>query len=151
MYVIQNDKASENLLLYIFKHDISRKSAVQLNSCCFFVVKRSKLQCSGNHQNIQICFLLFLLFGVKFCCETSFDVFIIFSELSGLKGNVLFMEIYIPMKSLILSITKYAIFMYKKKKKKVIFLTDYKRSYFPNFSLVLSANLCINCTCLWKD
>ena len=38
--IIQNYKACENLLLYIFKHDISRKSAVQL--LLFFVVKRIK-------------------------------------------------------------------------------------------------------------
>ena len=30
MYLYQNNKACENLLLYILKHDISRKSAVQL-------------------------------------------------------------------------------------------------------------------------
>ena len=45
-----------------------------------------------------------------FCfCETNFDVFTVFSELSGLKRNILFLEIYIPIKSSILSLTKYAI------------------------------------------
>ena len=40
---------------------------------------------------------------------TNFDVFTVFSELSGLKRNILFMKIYIPIKSSILSLTKYSI------------------------------------------
>ena len=44
----QNYKACENLLLYIyFKHDISRKSAVQL--LLFFVVKRRKITMQWSH------------------------------------------------------------------------------------------------------
>ena len=78
----------------------------QYNSCCcFFVVKRSK-----NYNAVVLRFYCLMSFCFVFC-ETNFDVFTIFSELSGLKGNVLFMEIYIPMKSSILSLTKYAIFM----------------------------------------
>ena len=42
------------------------------------------------------------LIAFEFFCfsKTNFDVFTIFSELSGLKGNVLFMEIYTSMKIL---------------------------------------------------
>ena len=78
---------------------------------------------------------------LTFCFwETNFNVFTIFSELSGLKRKVIFIEIYKPMESSILSLTKYAIFM-KKEEEKSYFLTAYKRSYFPKFSLVLSANI----------
>ena len=89
----------------------------QYNSCCFFVVKRSKnYNAVVSRQNIRIRLLLLLLFGVifffvLFCFSRQILMFYIFSELSGLKGNVLFMEIYIPMKSAILSLTKYAILM----------------------------------------
>ena len=91
----------------------------QYNSCCFFVVKRSKnYNAVVSRQNIQTRLLLFLLFDVNFFLfcfvlflRDKFDVFTIFCELSGLEGNVVFMEIYTPMKSSILSLTKYAIFM----------------------------------------
>ena len=71
----------------------------QYNSCCFCCCKKKqKLQCSGftsQHLNsFLIVFIVIVNFFVLFC-ETNFDVFTIFSELSGLKRNVLFMEIYI--------------------------------------------------------
>ena len=116
MYLYQNNKACENLLLYIFKHVISRKKLS--TTLVVFVVKRSKnYNAVVSRQNIRIRLSLFLLFDVNFfsvlfCfCVTNFDVFTIFSELSGLKRNVPYMEIYIPMKRSILSLTKYAIFM----------------------------------------
>ena len=69
-------------------------------SCWFLFVKRSKnYNAVVSRQNIRI------LFVIVFYCLTSIfcfvfarqilDVFTIFSELSGLKRNVLFMEIYI--------------------------------------------------------
>ena len=66
MHVLyQNNKACENLLLYIYKHDISSNSAVQL--LLFFVVKRSKYyNAVVSRQNIRIRLLLFLLFDVNF-------------------------------------------------------------------------------------
>ena len=88
---------------------------VQLLLFCF--AKRTKnYNAMVSRQNIRIRLLLSLLFDVNFfvlfCfCETNFDVFTIFSELSGLKRNVLFMEIYTSIKSSIFSLTKYAIFM----------------------------------------
>ena len=97
MYLYQNNKACENLLLYIFKHDISRKSTVQI-LLVFVCKKKQKLQCSGltsKHSNF-VCYC-FLLFDVNLCfvfARQILDVFTIFSELSGLKRNVLFMEIY---------------------------------------------------------
>ena len=45
----------------------------QYNSCCFFVVKRSKnYDAVVSHQNIQIRLLLFLLFSVNFFCFVLF-------------------------------------------------------------------------------
>ena len=114
MYLYQIIKHVRICLYIYFKHDISRKSAVQL--LLFLVVKRSKnYNAVVSRQIIQIRLLLFLLFETNY-----FDVFTIYSELSGLKGNVLFMDIYIPMKSSILSLTKYAIFMSKRRRKKII-------------------------------
>ena len=105
------------------------------------------IQCNGLTSNYSNSFSnLFLLFDVIFFVlflRDKFDVFTIFSELSGLKrSRVLFMEIYIymPMKSSILSLTKYAI-LCKKEEEKSHFLIAYRRSYFPKFSLVLSANM----------
>ena len=102
---------------YIFYLSMLLVEKEQYNSCCFCCNKKKKLQCSGlttKHSNsFVIVFIVWrqFFFGfVLFCfCETSFDVFTIFSELSRLKRNVLFMEIYIPMKSSILCVTKYAI------------------------------------------
>ena len=82
---------------------ISRKA--QYNSCCFLFVKRRRITIQWFHvktfEFACYCFnCLTLIFFVLFCfCKTNFDVLTIFSELSGLKGNVLFMEIYTPMKS----------------------------------------------------
>ena len=65
MYLYQNNKACENLLLYIFKHDIRRKSAVQL--LLFFVCEKKKnYNAVVSRQNIRIRLLLFLLFDVNF-------------------------------------------------------------------------------------
>ena len=84
----------------------------------FFLVKRSKIIMQWFHvktfEFVCYCFycLTSIFFFFLFCfCKTNFDVFTIFSELSGLKGNVLFMKIYTSMKSSILSLTKNAIFM----------------------------------------
>ena len=76
---------------YIYcKHDISRKSAVQL--LLFFVVKRRKITMQWFHVKtfkfVCYCFycLTSIFFFFLFCfCETNFDVFTIFSELSGLE------------------------------------------------------------------
>ena len=82
-------------ICYIFKHDIVVKKSKNYNA----VVSR---------QNIRIRLLLFSFLDVILI-----QIFMILpiSELSGLNGNVLFMEIYIPMKSSIPSLTKYAIFI----------------------------------------
>ena len=118
----------------------------QYNSCCFFLVKRSKnYNAVVSCQNIRICLLLFLLFDVNFFfvlfyfCETKFDVFTIFSELSGLKSNSSWKYIYQWKAQSIL--WQNMQFLCKKEKEKSNILTDNKRSYFPNFSLVLSANM----------
>ena len=80
MHLDQNNKACENLLLYIF-----------------------------------LSMILFLLFDVNFFFVYARQIlmFLPFSDLSGLeRKNVLFIEIYIyTMKSSILPLTKYAIFM----------------------------------------
>ena len=72
MYSYQNNKECENFLLYIFKHDISRKSAVQL--LLFFVCKKNKNYNAVTRQNIPIRLLLFLLFDVNFFCFFVFFV-----------------------------------------------------------------------------
>ena len=80
----------------------------------FFVCEKKKnYNAVVSRQNIR---MRLLLFDVNFFCfvlflQDKFDVFTIFSELSGLKGNVLFMEIYTSMKSSNLSLTENAIFM----------------------------------------
>ena len=120
MYLIQNNKHVK-ICYYIFLSMILEEKA-QYNSCCFVVVKRSINYNAGvSPQNIRIRLLLFLLFDINFCfCKTNFDVFTIFSELSGLKRNVLFMEIYIPHNTNPFS-NKICNFNVKKKKKKIIF------------------------------
>ena len=144
----------ESVIIY-FKHVISRKE--QYNSCYFCCKKKQKLQCSCLVKTFEfVCYCFYCLtsvfFGfVLFCfCETSFDVFTIFSELSRLKWNVLFMEIYIPMKSSIISLTKYAIFYVKKKKKKVIFQLLTRGLISPIF-LLFWVQICINCPCLREN
>ena len=101
----------------------------QYNSGCFLFVKRIKITMQSHVKTFQFvcyCFYcltsIYFLFFVLFCfCKTNFDVFTIFSELSGLEGNVLFMEIYIPMISAILSLTKKCNLYVKKKNKRIIF------------------------------
>ena len=63
----------------------------QYNSCCFCCKKKKNYNAVISRQNIRIRLLFFVLFCF---CETNFDVFTIFSKLSGLKRNVLFMEMY---------------------------------------------------------
>ena len=60
VFKIQNNKAYEDLLLYIFKNDISRKTAVQtlVVFCC---KKKQKLQFSGlrsKHSNLFVIFFI---------------------------------------------------------------------------------------------
>ena len=140
MYLYQNNKACENLLLYIFKHDIRRKSAVQL--LLFFVVKRRKKTMQWSHvktfEFVLNCFYCLTSIFVLFCfCETNFVVFTIFAQLSGLK------EMYFSWKYN--NKKQNMQFLCKKEEEKNYILTDYKRSYFrsysPNFSLILSANM----------
>ena len=97
--------------------DVYKRQA-QYNSCCFFCCKKKqKLQCSGLTSKYSNSFIIVsivwrqLFFSFVLFFRNNSWCFYIFSELSGLKTNVLFMEIYIPMKSSILSLTKYAIFM----------------------------------------
>ena len=100
---------------YIFLSMILVEKA-QYNSCCVLFIKRRKIAMQWSHVKtfVFVCYCFYCLtsiFFVLFCFgKTNFDVFNI-SELSGLRRNVLFMEIYTPMKSSILSLTKYAIFM----------------------------------------
>ena len=133
MYLYQNNKACEILLLCIFKHDISRKSAVQLLLffCC---KKKQKLQSSGltsKHSNSFV--IVFIVWRQFFCFVLflwdKFWWFYHFSELSNLKRNVLFMEIYIyKWKGKI----KYAIFYVKKRRKK-LFFNWLQEVIFPQF------------------
>ena len=89
----------------------------QYNSCCFFVVKRSKNYKWSYVKTFKfVCYCFYCLtsnfFLFSFVFARQILMILPFFELSGLKGNVLFMEIYIPaMKSSILSLTKCAIFM----------------------------------------
>ena len=106
---------------YIFLSVILVEKA-QYNSCCFFVKKKAKITMQWSHvktfEFVCYCFYCLTSIFVLFCfCETN----VIFSERFGLEGNLLFMVIYIPMKSSILSLEKNAIFYVKKEKKKVIF------------------------------
>ena len=108
----------------------------QHNSCHFFVVKRSKsYNAVVSRQNTQIRLLLFLLFDVNsflFCfLRDKFWCFYHFLWAFWHKKCVLFMEIYIPMKTFFLT----------KEEEKNNISTAYMRSYFPKFSLVLSANM----------
>ena len=97
MYLIRNNKVIKHVKIcyYIFLSMISVEKA-QYNSCCFFVVKRSKnYDVVVSRQNIRIRLLIVFIVWNQFCfvlfcfCETNFDVFTIFSELSGLKENAL--------------------------------------------------------------
>ena len=111
--------------------------------CC---KKKQKLQRSGlmsKHSNlIVIVFIVWRqFFFLLFCfCETNFDVFRHLLWASWLKrkctfhGNIYTNEKFNPFSNKICN-------LYVKKKKKKIYLTDYKRSYFSNFPLVLSANM----------
>ena len=88
-----------------------------------------------------IVFIVNINFFVLFCfCETNFNVFTIFSRLSNFKKKMYFSwKIYIPIESWNLSLTKYWIIRWKMRRKKRYF--NYNTSYFPKFSLVLSANM----------
>ena len=58
----------------------------QYNSC--FVVKRRKITMQWSHVKTFkfVCYCFYCLTSIFFCfCETNFDVFTIFFELSGLK------------------------------------------------------------------
>ena len=129
------------------------------NSCCFFFCKKKqKLQCSGltsKHSNsfviIFIVWRQFFCFCFCFCfCETNFDVFTIFSELSGLKrkctchGNIYTNE------KLNLFSDKICNFYVKKKEKKELFFNCLQEVIFSQISLVLSSNM-YNCTCLREN
>ena len=90
-----------------------------------------------------VCYFFYCLtsiFFVLFCFVFARQIFIVLPELSDLKRNVLFMEITIPMKSSIL-FSQNMQFLCKKEEEKSYFLAANKRSYFPKFSLVLSANM----------
>ena len=103
------------------------------------LVKRSKnYNVMVSSRNIRIRFLVFLLFDVNFSVLFLRDEFVltIFSKLLDLKKYVLVFEIYKPSSNL--SLTK---FLVEKGEEKSNFLTDYKRSYFLNFSFVLSAKM----------
>ena len=103
-------------------------------SCC---KKKKNYNAVVSRQNIRMRLLLFLLFDVNFfvlfCfCKTNFDVFTIFSELSGLERNVLFMEIYTNEKFNPFS-NKMCNFYVKKKKKKKKYFNRLQEVLFPQF------------------
>ena len=130
-------------VIIYFKHDISRKSAVQL--LLFFVCEKKKnYNAVVSRQNIRIRLLLFLLFDVNFFCfvlflRDKFWCFYHFLWAFWLKRKCTFhRNIYINEKLNPFS-SKICHFYVKKKKNNI--LTDYKRSYFSNFSLILSANM----------
>ena len=114
------------LNLYILYY---RRQFVIFRTACYSIKQRSKLIlfccCNGltsKHLNSFLIVFYCLTSIYLFCfCETNFDVFTVFSELSVLKRNVLFMEIYTSMKSSILSLTKYTTFLQKKRRKKLFF------------------------------
>ena len=122
MYLYQNNKACENLLLYNFKHDISRNSVV-------FVVKRSKqkLQCSGLTSKYSNSFIIvFIVWRQLFFCfvlflRDKFWCFYHFLWAFWLKNKCIFHgNIYINEKLNPFS-NKICNFYVKKEKKKVIF------------------------------
>ena len=104
----------------------------------FFVCEKKKNYNAVHVKTFEfVCYCFYCLTSIfcffLFCfCKTNFYVFTIFSELSGLKGNVLFMEIYTSMKSSILFLTKYAIFIYKRRRKK-LFFNWLQEVIFPQF------------------
>ena len=124
---------------------------------CYSIKQRSKLllfcfakrtknyNAMVSRQNIRIRLLLFLLFDVNFFCfvlflRDKFWCFYHFLWAFWLKKKCTFHgNIYINKKLNPFS-NKICNFYVKKKKKKNI-LNDNKRSYFPNFSLVLSATM----------
>ena len=106
-----------------FKHDISRKSALQL-LLFFYCKKKQNYNAMVSRQNIRTRLLLFLLFDVNFFVlfsRENFDVSTIFSKLPELKKNALFMKIYIPMERSNFSVTKYTIIKLKRKRRKLSF------------------------------
>ena len=69
----------------------------------WFYVKTFEFVCYCFYCLTSIFFVLFRF------CEINCVLFTIFSELSGLKRNILFMEIYIPMKRSIFYLIKYSV------------------------------------------
>ena len=123
---------NESLLIFL-----KRRQFVIYRTACYLikqrsttlVIKRSKnYNAMASCQKIQIRLLLFLLFDVNFffvlLCfgETNFDVFTIFSELSGIKRiyMIIHENIYTNEKLNPFS-NKICNFYVKRKKKKVIF------------------------------
>ena len=104
-------------------YSIKQRSKLLLFCCC---KKKQKLQCNGLTSKHSISFVIVFIVWRQFFLfvlflQDKFDVFTIFSKLSNLKKNVLFMEIYIPMESWTLSLTKYLIIRWKRRRKKLSF------------------------------
>ena len=89
----------------------------------FLKRRKQKLQCNGLMSKHSNSFLIVFIVCHQFFffCKTNFDVFTIFSKLLDLKKYVLLIEIYIPMERSNLSLTKYSIIWWKRRRKKQFF------------------------------
>ena len=129
---------------------------VIFRTACYSIKQRSKLlfcfakrtknyNAMVSRQNIGIRLLLFLLFDVnffcfvflrdKFWCLYHFLLAFWLKKKCTFHGNIYTNEKLNPFSNKICN------FYVKKEEEKKNILTDYKRSYSPNFSLVLSANM----------
>ena len=110
---------------------IWKKSAMRL-----LFLKKQELQCNGLTSNVNIRIRFYWRQFFLFCfCETDFYVFTLFFKFANFIWNIFSVEIYIPMESSNLSLTKYTFISWKRKRKRWS-LNGYKGSFSQNFPLV---------------
>ena len=145
-------KACENLLLYIFKEDISRESVIQLLLFCCCKGKH-ELQCSGLTSKHSNSFVIVFIVWRQFFCFVFARQILTFSPFSlsflnrkkcTFHGNIYTNGKVKPFSNKIYN------YLVKKKKKKVIFWLI-ARSHISPIFLLFWVQICINCTCLREN